>query len=61
MTFIEKLIEGLLDVQTNCSSASCIFLNYCVKLRVIELRDNVCLSFYKNIYQFFKIFYMFLM
>ncbi|CAF0812872.1 unnamed protein product [Brachionus calyciflorus] len=40
-TFIEKLIDGLLDVQSHCSSASCIFLNYCVKLRGLELKDYV--------------------
>lgn len=41
MKFIKKLIEGLLDVQDNCSSATCIFLNFCVKLRAAELKDDV--------------------
>lgn len=41
MVFIEKLIDGLLDVQSHCSSASCIFLNYCVKLRGNELKCHV--------------------
>ena len=39
--FIEKLIDGLLDVQSHCSSASCIFLNYCVKLRGHEMSGQV--------------------
>ena len=41
LVFIEKLIDGLLDVQSHCSSASCIFLNYCVKLRAAELKSQV--------------------
>ena len=41
ITFIEKLIDGLLDVQSHCSSASCIFLNTCVKFRGAELKDHV--------------------
>ena len=41
MEFIEKLIDGLLDVNSHCSSASCIFLNFCVKLRAVELKENV--------------------
>ena len=39
--FIEKLIDGLLDIQSHCSSASCIFLNYCVKIRAGELKAQV--------------------
>ena len=39
--FIEKLIDSLLDVQAHCSSATCIFLNYCMKLRVNEMKENV--------------------
>jgi len=39
--FIDKLIDGLLDVQSHCSSASCIFLNHCVKLRGGELKEQV--------------------
>lgn len=41
VVFIEKLIDGLLDVQSHCSSASCIFLNYCVKIRGSELKEQV--------------------
>lgn len=41
ITFIEKLIDGLLDVQSHCSSASCIFLNTCVKFRGGELKEHV--------------------
>jgi hypothetical protein len=41
ITFIEKLIDGLLDVQSHCSSASCIFLNTCIKFRGAELKDHV--------------------
>jgi len=39
--FVEKLIEGLLDVNSHCSSSVCIFLNYSVKLRAAELKENV--------------------
>lgn len=39
--FIENLIDGLLDIQSNCSSSSCICLNYCIKLRGQELNDYV--------------------
>lgn len=39
--FIERLIDGLLDVQSHCSSASCIFLNYFIKSRGGELKDQV--------------------
>ena len=45
--FIDKLIDGLLDVQSHCSSASCIFLNHCIKLRGGELKNQVIL-FKKN-------------
>ena len=41
ITFIEKLIDGLLDIQSHCSSASCIFLNTCIKLRGNELKEHV--------------------
>lgn len=41
VVFIEKLIDGLLDVESHCSSASCLVLNYCVKLRGAELKDQV--------------------
>lgn len=41
IVFIEKLIDGLLDVESHCSSASCLLLNYCVKLRGSELKDQV--------------------
>jgi hypothetical protein len=47
--FLEKLIEGLLDVQSHCSSASCIFLNYSIKLRGHELKVQVE-SIIKNLY-----------
>lgn len=39
--FIENLIDGLLDIQSNCSSSSCICLNYCIKLRGPELKEYV--------------------
>lgn len=42
--FIEKLIEGLLDVQSHCSVASCIVLKHCVKLRGAELENQVHIS-----------------
>lgn len=41
ITFIEKLIDGLLDVESHCSSASCLILNYCIKLRGAELKEQV--------------------
>lgn len=41
MAFVEKLIDGLLDIQSHCSSASCIFLNTCVKTRGSELKEHV--------------------
>lgn len=39
--FIEKLFEGLLDVQSHCSSAACIVLHFCVKSRGNELKEQV--------------------
>lgn len=47
IVFIEKLIDGLLDVESHCSSASCLLLNYCVKLRGAELKDQVVFLNYK--------------
>jgi hypothetical protein len=41
IAFIEKLIDGLLDVESHCSSASCLLLNFCVKLRGSELKEHV--------------------
>lgn len=41
MAFVEKLIDGLLDIQSHCSSASCIFLNTFIKMRGNELKDQV--------------------
>ena len=39
--FIEKLIEGLLDVQTHCSVSACLVLKHCVKIRGTELENQV--------------------
>lgn len=47
--FIENLIDGLLDIQSNCSSSSCICLNYCIKLRGPELNDYVD-NFLRHLY-----------
>ena len=39
--FIEKLIEGLLDVQSHSSVAACLVLKHCVKIRGSELENQV--------------------
>jgi hypothetical protein len=39
--YIDKLIEGLLDIETHCSSAACIFLVNCIKLKGGDLSDHV--------------------
>lgn len=47
ISFTDKLIDGLLDIQSHCSSASCIFLNTCVKLRGPELNEHVKFKIFK--------------
>ena len=49
ISFTDKLIDGLLDIQSHCSSASCIFLNTCVKLRGPELKEHVKFKMFKVI------------
>jgi hypothetical protein len=39
--FIEKLIEGLLVVQSHSSGAACLAFKHCVKIRGSELENQV--------------------
>ena len=48
--FVDKLVDGLLDTQTSCSSAACLLLNYCIKLRGTELREHVVEMLLRHLY-----------
>jgi len=49
VSFIEKLFEGLLDLQSHCSSAACIVLHYCIETRGTELKAQVD-NFIRHLY-----------